>query len=59
LQRRLHHQHQHAGERAEPHQAAHGILYLANIHAMRSLVWFGAFACVLVLMVQAALQIAI
>ncbi|MGI8560226.1 MAG: MAPEG family protein [Luteimonas sp.] len=39
-------------------RVAHGILYLANIHAMRSLVWLGAFACVVVLMVQAALKVA-
>ncbi len=36
----------------------HGVFYIANIHAMRSLVWFGALACVLVLMVQASLQLA-
>lgn len=34
----------------------HGILYIANAHALRSLVWFGAFACVLGLLVQAALR---
>ena len=36
----------------------HGAFYVANNHAMRSLVWFGAFACVLALMGQAALKIA-
>jgi len=34
----------------------HGVFYLANVHAMRSLVWFGGFACVLALLVQAALR---
>lgn len=34
----------------------HGIFYLANIHALRSLVWFGALACVLGLLTQAALR---
>ena len=33
----------------------HGVFYLANVHAMRSLVWFGGFACVVALLVQAAL----
>lgn len=33
----------------------HGIFYVANVHALRSLVWFGAFACVLGLLAQAAL----
>lgn len=32
----------------------HGIFYLANIHALRSLVWFGAMVCVLALLAQAA-----
>ena len=36
----------------------HGIFYIAGIHALRSLVWFGGFACVVWLIVQAALQIA-
>ncbi len=36
----------------------HGVFYVANIHAMRSLVWFGALACVVALMVQAALKVA-
>ncbi|MHB8912575.1 MAG: MAPEG family protein [Lysobacter sp.] len=34
----------------------HGMFYLANVHALRSLVWFGGFACVLGLLVQAALR---
>jgi len=34
----------------------HGIFYLANVHALRSLVWFGGFACVLGLLAQAALR---
>lgn len=36
----------------------HGIFYIANVHAMRSLVWFGGFACVVALVVMAALKIA-
>lgn len=36
----------------------HGLFYLANIHALRSLVWAGAFACVVALLVQAAVGIA-
>jgi uncharacterized MAPEG superfamily protein len=36
----------------------HGLFYIGNIHALRSLVWFGGFACVVWLMVQAALRIA-
>lgn len=36
----------------------HGIFYIAGIHALRSLVWFGGFACVVWLIVQAALKIA-
>ncbi len=36
----------------------HGLCYIANQHALRSLVWFGGFACVVVLMVQAALKLA-
>lgn len=35
----------------------HGIFYLTAIHAMRSLVWFGGFACVVALMALAALKI--
>lgn len=33
----------------------HGVFYLASIPMMRSLVWFGGIACVVTLMVQAAL----
>jgi uncharacterized MAPEG superfamily protein len=36
----------------------HGVFYVAGIHALRSLVWFGGYACVLWLMLQAALKIA-
>ncbi len=36
----------------------HGLCYVGNKHAFRSLVWFAALACVLALMVQAALRIA-
>jgi len=36
----------------------HGVFYLAGIAALRSLVWAGAFGCVLALIVQAALKIA-
>jgi uncharacterized MAPEG superfamily protein len=36
----------------------HGVFYVAGIHALRSLVWFGGFACVAWLMLQAALKIA-
>jgi uncharacterized MAPEG superfamily protein len=34
----------------------HGVFYISNLHALRSLSWFGAFACVLALLVQAALR---
>lgn len=34
----------------------HGLCYIANAHALRSLAWFGAFACVCGLLVQAALR---
>ena len=34
----------------------HGIFYIANAHALRSAAWFGAFACVLGLLAQAALR---
>ncbi len=37
----------------------HGVFYIANVHAMRSLVWFGGYACVIALMVQAALRAAL
>ncbi|WP_223807337.1 MAPEG family protein [Montanilutibacter psychrotolerans] len=33
----------------------HGIFYIADKHALRSLCWFAAFACVLALLAQAAL----
>ena len=36
----------------------HGVFYVAGIHALRSLAWFGGFACVAWLMLQAALKIA-
>ena len=32
----------------------HGIFYVAGVHLLRSLVWGGGLACVVVLMVQAA-----
>ena len=35
----------------------HGVFYFAAIPLMRSLVWFGALGCVLVLMVRAALAV--
>lgn len=35
----------------------HGIFYLTAIHRLRSLVWVGGFACVVVLMAQAALKL--
>lgn len=35
----------------------HGVCYLANAHALRSLVWFGGFACVAGLLLQAALRV--
>jgi uncharacterized MAPEG superfamily protein len=37
----------------------HGIVYVAGLkHALRSLVWFAAFACVLALLALAALRVA-
>ncbi|HVR81157.1 MAG TPA: MAPEG family protein [Luteimonas sp.] len=36
----------------------HGVFYIANVHALRSLAWFGAFGCVVWLMLQAALRMA-
>ena len=36
----------------------HGLFYVAGVHALRSLVWFGGYGCVLWLMAQAALQLA-
>jgi uncharacterized MAPEG superfamily protein len=35
----------------------HGILYIAGRHYWRSLAWFAGFACMLALLVQAALRI--
>ena len=36
----------------------HGIFYIADQHALRSLVWFGGLACVIALMLSAALKVA-
>jgi uncharacterized MAPEG superfamily protein len=36
----------------------HGVFYIAGIAALRSLVWAGAFGCVIALIVQAAQKIA-
>lgn len=36
---------------------AHGIAYLSGHHRARSLVWIGGLACVLTLMVQAAMRV--
>lgn len=37
----------------------HGVVYVSGAsHALRSLVWFGAFVCVLALLVSAALGVA-
>lgn len=37
----------------------HGVVYIAGWkHSLRSLAWFGAFACVVLLLGQAALQVA-
>jgi uncharacterized MAPEG superfamily protein len=36
----------------------HGIFNVLGIHALRSLVWYGGFACVVWLMVQAARALA-
>lgn len=35
----------------------HGVFYLTDLHAMRSLVWFVGIGCVAALMVQAALRV--
>ena len=35
----------------------HGVSYVIGIHMLRSAVWFGGFACVVWLMVQAASKI--
>lgn len=37
---------------------AHGLLYLANRHGARSLVWMGGIACVAALLALAALRVA-
>ena len=36
----------------------HGVFYIGSAHLLRSLVWGGAIACVVWLMVQAALHVA-
>jgi uncharacterized MAPEG superfamily protein len=36
----------------------HGVFYVAGIHALRSLAWFGGFACVAWLMLLAAIAVA-
>jgi uncharacterized MAPEG superfamily protein len=36
----------------------HGIFYQTAIHQLRSLAWLGGFACVVVLMAQAAMKLA-
>lgn len=36
----------------------HGVFYVFDVHALRSLAWFGGFACVVWLMVLAATHIA-
>ncbi len=36
----------------------HGIFYVANVAQLRSLVWFGGLACVVALMLMAALRVA-
>lgn len=36
----------------------HGLFYISDKHSLRSLVWFGGFACVIALMLSAALQVA-
>lgn len=37
---------------------AHGVFYITNVHALRSLSWMAGIACVFALMAQAALRIA-
>lgn len=39
-------------------RVAHGVLYLADLPLPRSLAWLAGYACVLALMVQAALALA-
>ncbi|MDQ3040139.1 MAG: MAPEG family protein [Pseudomonadota bacterium] len=36
----------------------HGIFYIADKHTLRSVVWFGGFACVIALMWSAAFKVA-
>lgn len=36
----------------------HGVFYIANLHLLRSLVWFGGLICILTLMALAALAVA-
>lgn len=36
----------------------HGVFYLTNVHALRSLAWLAGFACALALLVLAAMQAA-
>ena len=36
----------------------HGVFYLTNVHALRSLVWFAGFGCALALLAQAAMKAA-
>lgn len=38
-------------------RALHGVFYIADKHRLRSLAWFVGFACVLALLVQAALRV--
>ena len=35
----------------------HGIVYIADLHAVRSLVWFGGFSCVVGLMLSSVLSV--
>lgn len=35
----------------------HGLLYIGNRPPLRSLTWFGAFVCILLLLAQAALRV--
>jgi uncharacterized MAPEG superfamily protein len=36
----------------------HGIFYIADKHSLRSMVWFAGFACVVGLMISAAVEVA-
>lgn len=38
-------------------RALHGLLYLTDRHALRSLAWAGGFGCALALLAQAALHV--